>query len=247
MISIIICDDDKTTRERYKEIIDKFYMAIGFKNYEILSFDNSSSTLCFIKSNLDKNYIYILDIDLNEKKNGLMLGKEIREMDKYHGEMIFITNYTEMGYKVFQYKLRVLEFIDKNYDLNKELKESLSIASKILLNKSKNTEEKLLNIKFGTQSYNVPIKDIIFLETIKGSKKLLLHTSKNRFEFYGTIKELKNSLDESFIHIHKTTIVNKNYIKCINTNIANPYVELKTGEICSLSRNGLKEVKKYWI
>ena len=46
--------------------------------------------------------IYILDIDLNEKKPGLNLGREIRKSDKYSGEMIFVTNHVELSFKVFQ-------------------------------------------------------------------------------------------------------------------------------------------------
>ncbi|UVE39486.1 hypothetical protein KTC92_09490 [Clostridium sp. CM027] len=91
----------------------------------------------------------LLDINLNEERNGLSLGGEIRKLDDYKNEMIFVTNHIQMAFKVFQYKLRVLEFIDKNYNIDKQLKESILIATKILNKNKEEIEEKSLQIKFG--------------------------------------------------------------------------------------------------
>ena len=148
--------------------------------------------------------------------------------------------------KVFEYKLRVLNFIDKNYNLKNKLQESLLIATNILNKKANAPNPKTLQIKIESQIYNVLFADINYIETIKNSRKVILYTSNSRLEFYDTLKNLSSLLDDNFIQIHRTTIVNKNYIKSVYKNYANPYVILKDDVKCMLSRSGLKEVMKYW-
>lgn len=246
MINVLICDDCSKTVELIKNIVTEFCTEFNFKAFNILTFNNSTSILSYIKTKRTKKNIYILDIDLNEEKNGLLLGRDIRKLDNYSGEMIYITNHSEMCFKVFQYKLRILEFIDKTYTLSNQLKETLLIATRILNKSKEEFKEQNFKIKSGLEIFNIPIKDIVYFESIKGSKKIQLSTAKNRIQFYGTLKELKDSLDSNFIQIHKSTIINKNFIVRVNKAPGNLYVKLKTGIHCPLSRTGLKEVNKIW-
>ena len=241
MINILICDDCPKTVNLLKNIVVKTYEEeMNFKDFTVLTFNNSTDVISYVKNNVENN-IYILDIDLNEEKNGLTLGREIRKLDKYSGEMIFVTNHVELSFKVFQYKLRVVTFINKSLDLENQLKESLLIATQIL-NKEKKEEPKKLVIKIGAEMFNIQLQDIIYIETIKNSRKVTLHSTNTIVEFYSTLKELMNSLDNNFIQTHKTNIVNKKYIKSVCKNSNNPYVEMATGDRCPISRTGLKEV-----
>jgi two-component system response regulator AgrA len=246
MINILICDDCSRTVELIKNIVNQFYDEIDLKDFSVQTFNNSKDITTYVKNNSIEKNIYILDIDLNEEKNGLLLGREIRKLDNYCGEMIFVTSHLEMSFKVFQYKLRVLEFIDKTCNLSKQLKESLSIATTIICKNAQENKEKKLQVKSGIHIFNIPIKNVIYFETIKNSNKIILCTCNNRIEFYSTLKELKNSLDDNFIQVHKTTIVNKNYIRNINKSPNNLYVELENGVQCPVSRSGLKVVSDLW-
>ncbi|PRR77432.1 Accessory protein regulator protein A [Clostridium liquoris] len=247
MINIMICDDCLEIRNIITNVINDFYKEINFKEFNIVSFDNFHDSIDYVRKNNNEKNIYLLDIDLNEEKNGLILGQEIRELDNYLGEMIFITNYSHMGFKVFQYKLKVLDFIDKNYNFQKQLRESILIATKILSKKENGHAEKKLQIKVGSQIYNVLFKDIYYIETIKSSRKVVLYTSNSRLEFYDTLKNLSSLLDDRFIQIHRTIIVNKNYIENVCKDYNNPYVVLKDGVKCMISKDRLKEVMKNWM
>ncbi|MBZ9637247.1 LytR/AlgR family response regulator transcription factor [Clostridium sp. FP1] len=245
MINILICDDCSKTLHLIKNIVIKTYEEeMNLKDFNVLTFNKSADLISYVKNSVEKN-IYILDIDLNEEKNGLKLGREIRKLDQYSGEMIFVTNHIELSFKVFQYKLRVVTFINKSIHLESQLKESLLIATEIL-NKQKDEKKKKLIIKIGTETFNILLQDIIYIETIKNSRKVILYSTNTMVEFYSTLKELMNSLDGNFIQIHKTSIVNKKYIKSVCKNSNNPYVEMTTGDRCSISRTGLKEVSKAW-
>ena len=104
MINIIICDDCPNTLEMIKHIVEQFYNEISFKNFNIKTFSNSEDTITYTKNNYDKKKIYILDIDLNEERNGLLLGREIRKLDDYKSEIIFVTNHIQMAFKVLDRK-----------------------------------------------------------------------------------------------------------------------------------------------
>lgn len=247
MINVFICDDNIETLKIINKIVNEFYQKINFKSFQISTFNNSKDVLDAIKNTPNQKRIYILDIDLNEKMNGLLLGREIRKLDNYSGEMIYITNHSELGFKVFQYKLRILQFIDKSYNLSNDLNDSLITATKILNKSNKKDNEKTLKIKSGFQIFNIPFKDIICIETIKNSKKVQISTNKNIIQFYTTLKELKDKLDDNFIQVHKTSIVNKNFIISVNKSQENPFVKLTNNILCPLSRNGIKEVNKHWI
>lgn len=247
MIDIFICDDNIETLKLITKVVNECYKKLNFKSFKVSIFNNSKDVLNAVSNNKNTKCIYILDIDLNEKMNGLLLGREIRKLDNYTGEMIYITNHSELGFKVFQYKLRILQFIDKNYNLSKDLQDSLVTATKILQNNMPISTEKTLKIKSGFQIFNIPFKDIICIETIKNSKKVQLSTNKNIIQFYTTLKELKTKLDDTFIQVHKTAIVNKDFIVSVNKSQDNSFVKLTNDILCPLSRNGIKEVNKHWI
>jgi len=192
---------------------------------------------------LHEKNIFLLDIELKNDTNGLLLAQQIREMDKYKSEIIFITNHSELVFKAFQYKLRVLEFIDKNYNIRKQLKESIEVAMKILID---NNCRKSIKVSFGSQIFKINIEKIVYLETVKSSKKIVLYTENNRLEFYDTLKNLKDKLGDEFIQSHKTTLVNKSYISCVNKDYNDMHICLKNGMTCALSKTGIKEVERIW-
>lgn len=241
MYNIIICDDNVKTGEILKKIVMEFLEENNLFEFNIFNFRNYLNTVECVKEKANQNNIYILDVELNEEKNGLLLGMEIRKIDNYSGVMIYITSHVELSQKVFEYKLQVLEFIDKHRCISKDLKKCLNIAAKIISCKSEDNKE-VLEIKFGFQIFKVPTEDIIYIETIKNSRKIALYTNKDRIEFYSSLKEMKNKLGDNFIQVHKTTLANKNYIKRINKEKSNLYIEFINEYRCAISRQGVKEI-----
>ncbi|AAO35225.1 LytTR family transcriptional regulator [Clostridium tetani] len=110
-----------------------------------------------------------------------------------------------------------------------------------------NKKKRSYKLKYNHRYIIVLFKDINYIETIKNNRKVVLCTSNSRLEFYDILKNLSSLLDDNFIQIHRTTIINKNYIKNVCKNYNNPYVILKDDVKCILSRSGLKNVMKYWI
>ena len=181
-----------------------------------------------------------MDVDLNQDKNGFLLGREIRNIDDYKGEMIYITAYTHQMSNVFKYKLRILDFIDKGYNVENDLKEALDVYIRIYKDK---IENEALVFKSGTNVLMIKPSEIIWIETEKCKKKIMIHTIKEEISIHVTLKEIQEKLTDQFIQIHRCIIVNKEHIKKIENINEDLYVVL-TGDIKEIiSKRREKEVR----
>jgi two-component system response regulator AgrA len=115
-LNIVICEDKQQNIKEISRIVKTFFEDKGLE-FSINAFNNFEEAIDYIKSlHSYEDCLYILDIDLKQDKNGLMLGREIRNLDEYKGEMIYVTAYVHQMYSVFKYKLKILDFIDKGYN-----------------------------------------------------------------------------------------------------------------------------------
>lgn len=239
-LNIIICEDKQ---EYIKEISRIVKCLFEDRDIEcnIKAFKNYEETINYIKSlNSYEDCLYILDIDLKQDKNGLLLGREIRNIDDYKGEMIYITAYVHQMSSVFKYKLRILDFIDKGYNMENALKEALNTYVNIYRHR---LENKSLIFKVGADVVMVKPSDIIWIETDKHKKKIIMHTTKDQISINLTLKEIQEKLTKEFIQIHRCIIVNKEHIKKIEQVNEDLYVVL-TGDIKEIiSKRREREVR----
>ena len=90
----------------------------------------------------------------------------------------------------------------------------------------------------GKDYYYVPMGDIVYFGS--EGRKVKIVTLKETFEFYGRLKEVAKRLPEDFIIIHKSYIVNKEYI----FRYAYEMVELMNGTILTISPANRKRVRE---
>lgn len=240
ILNIIICEDKQVNIEQISKIV-KFVFKDRNLECNIKAFNNYEETVNYIKSlNSYEECLYILDIDLKQDKNGLLLGREIRNIDEYKGEMIYITAHVCQMQSVFKYKLKILDFIDKGYNMENNLKEALNVFIKIYKDKIQN--ESLIFKAYGNV-FMIKPSDIICVETDKFKKKVILYTVNEQISVNLTLKEIQRELTNEFIQIHRSIIVNKEHIKRIESVNEDLYVVL-TGDIKEIvSKRREKEIK----
>lgn len=91
----------------------------------------------------------------------------------------------------------------------------------------------------GKENYKIPIDKINYFE-ISG-RKIHLLAENMQDEFYGSIEEINDRLNkEKFLFIHKSTIVNYDYVKKISYD----QVEMVDGRVFSISQSRRKSIKK---
>jgi two-component system, LytTR family, response regulator AgrA len=240
VLNIIICEDKEENINEISIIVKHVFEDKGIE-YTIKAFNNYEETINYIKSlNSYEDCLYILDIDLKQDKNGLLLGREIRTIDEYKGEMIYITAHVHQMSNIFKYKLRILDFIDKGYNMENDLKEALNAYINIYRHRLENES---LVFKVGADVIMVKPADIIWIETDKHKKKIIIHTTKDQISIHLTLKEIQEKLTNEFIQIHRCIIVNKEHIKKIEQVDEDLYVVL-TGDIKEIiSKRREKEVR----
>ena len=237
MINFIICEDDIKTSEKVINIIKQYMVnkeidyTIGFVN------DSTEGVIDYVKDNNSKNNIYILDIELKNNHNGMNLAKDIRKYD-LEGDIIFLTSHTTMVMYVFKYKLKALDFIDKQDNIEKRLISNFDNILASLNNKT--TEKNFLEIKSGTRNYRLNFNEIINIQTTSINGKLRVSTVNSQIEFYGHLKDLVKVLDRRFYRSHKSCILNVDYVSVINKEKYDLYVLMKNGEKSLLSKNYIK-------
>jgi two-component system response regulator AgrA len=238
-LNIIICEDKAEIISELTRIIDSFIGSTGIR-YSVNAFRRYDAALDYIKSlKSHDDCLYILDIDLKQDKNGLQLGREIRSIDDYKGEMVFVTAHIHQVNTVFKYKLRILDFIDKGFNLENDLTDALSIFLRLYKEKFENEP---VVIKSGTEVYMVKPSDIVWIETDKQKKKIIVHTVKEDISVHMTLKEMQGTLGSQFIQIHRCTIVNKEHIRKIESDGEDMYVVM-TGDVREMiSKRKEKEV-----
>ncbi len=211
-MKIYILEDDKIHLSLLKEIIEKIKFKENFK-FEIMAFTNSYD---FLNNLYGNNNVYFLDIKLNEKVNGVDVATKIREID-FYGHIIFVTSYSNYVNQAIENKTAFVDYVVKSIDIQKFEKRIYSVIKYILLNKS---NKKILSINLNCETIMLEQNKIEYITTLKSglrnSKKLEVKLINSKYEFYGTLKNILQSLNEDFIQVNKSTIVNKNYIHKIN-------------------------------
>lgn len=236
--SIVICEDDNSIRSQVKSLVDNVLVELNLK-VEILEFPTYSRAEKFIfsKEYSDGN-LFILDIELGDEKTGINLGREIRSIDS-ESKIIYLSSHIAKSFDVFKYSLNISDFIEKNIEFEEKLRMSLTKS----ITEAINDTEKRLIINSGSIMHSIRMSEIVYIETINKSKKLRLVTNDKLIEFYGTLNEMINELDERFILTHRANIVNLNSISELNLSYSSANILLNNGKTCLLSRSKIKDVK----
>ncbi|MEJ8552737.1 LytR/AlgR family response regulator transcription factor [Tepidibacter sp. Z1-5] len=240
-MNIIICEDNEIIAKRIADTINELNSKNKY-NFEIdLIKDSDEGILEYIRNNNDKEYIYILDIGLKSGRNGIDLAKEIRKYDD-KGEIIFITGYSYMMGELFKNRVRAIDFIDKgSIDVYDRLKETLKNVH--YRNNIDNSEQNII-LTNGFKEYVFNFCDIINIETVGKGKKVTVYTKDGVYQFSKSLKEIEEYLDERFFRSHRACILNKDYVKSINTKLCDLYVLMENGQKSLLSRNKVSELKR---
>jgi two-component system, LytTR family, response regulator AgrA len=245
LLNIIICEDNKEQRIKIETYIKASIEENRYECKIVKTTNNPFEVIEYSKSHIDDTNVYFFDIDLKDEINGIEAAAEIRKVD-INCYFIFITGHSEYSMMTFEYKLKALDYIDKaNFqNLNKKINECLETVYREyqkITNDNKNVGE-LLIIKSGTRLFNVPLKDVIYIETVS-SHKVKLHSVSSDIEYYGLLKDVMETLDEKdFCRVHKAFIVNIKHVE--EFNYKEMYALMDNGDHCQLSRKYAKGLIK---
>ncbi len=230
MINIGVCDDDKN----FLDFIESRIIEIlqdEKENIRIHKFKNGRDFLKAYKKE-DKPFdLIFLDIYMPQI-DGLEVAEIIRKKDE-ESLLIFLTSMEEEVYKAFKYN--TFRFIRKSH-MDEELEEALISAMEELA-----VEKHIFKTSQGQVVLST--NEILYFEFMERVVHIVTFDNKYRTNIR-RFKDIENIfLPKGFVGIHRSCIVNQNYIKAIE----NLEITLDNGEKLPVSRYRMDDVKKAFI
>ncbi len=221
MINVYLCEDELAQLNYFKNVISDFLEEKHIEAQIVSVRKNPLFTLNDIVKNGENPALFFLDVELREYvMDGFELAKRLKkkEIESY---IVFLTSQEDLAFKAFEYKLEPLDYIIKKPEyflssrLSKEMKERMTnIFERIeLLHKKKQNN---ISISTGGRVIEVNKDDILFIQAIKGSHQIEIYLPYKKLMIRQTLKNMKDLLDEEFVYINKSCIVQRQKIREID-------------------------------
>ena len=200
MINFVVLEDNPLHRKKTKDIIFNYMMKNKY-DFDILFFERETETFIELVNNHDSNYIYILDFEL-PNTTAIDVARRIRKKDWSSPIIIFTVN-GGMAFETFKQRLQILDFVNKQFEAEKNLHELFDICLKQL--KIRNN----FKYRIGKVDYSIDFDKILYIYKDTVERKSVIVTDKNEYKLSMNLIKVKELLNEDFIFTHKACIVNK--------------------------------------
>ena len=227
MYYIGICDDGENICYQMEEMLMGYAKENHVKIEVNVWYTGESLKDYLAKGNhLD---ILLLDIELF-KMTGIQVGDYIRNyLDNMGMQIIYISGKASYAQQLF--RTQPLDFLVKPI-LKEQLDDVIGRAIRVITKKKERFE-----FQKGKDHYYISMGEICYLESER--RKIKIVTEKKVFEFYGRLKDVNKYLNEDFITIHQSFIVNQNHI----FRYAYESIELMDGTVLAISIPYRKKVR----
>lgn len=228
MFKIAVCDDEQIICSQVENTLLEYSKKTGLR-IDILVFYSGKDLYKYMKQGNGFDLIY-LDIEM-ECMDGLELGKKIRnKMQDHRTDIVYISGKDSYDRQLFD--VQPLHFIPKPIDPNKvisDLRLAIIRADKL---------GETFSYRKGYESHRIPIKDIIYFESLGRETKIV--TINNEDIFYGAMQKIFEEVGKyQFIKIHRSYIVNYNHIYIFRYG----EVVMSNGTVLPISQGRRKEIK----
>ena len=238
----LIIDDEKLARELLREYIE------GFPQIEIIG-EASKGNEAVEKINKLKPDLIFLDVQMPG-----MNGFDVLEEIDHEPYIIFTTAYDQYAIKAFE--KNAVDYVLKPLD-EERFRIAVNRALKRKTADNGNLEELLKSFKSGSKSFethifvqkseklfNLPVEEIVYLEA--SGDYTVITTKNDQFVSSSGIGKLEEIMDpDTFIRVHRSTIINLNYLKEIERHFnGGMVVKMQSGKSFPVSRTYAKLIRK---
>lgn len=207
MLRAAIVDDEQYWVDKINELILRYTISVNVEIF-VKRYTSCEELLAqYLKG--EKFDMIFLDIefkyDSSNSMNGIELGKKLRDIYKDDNTaIIYVTSYKEYAFNAI--KIRPFGYLEKPviYD---------AICN--IINKCRDSFErgnKIFRFVSDKTANSVIVSNIRYFQS--EGHKIIIHTVHNVYEFYGKLSDIiKQECLDDFVQIHKSILVNMNYIE----------------------------------
>lgn len=240
----LIIDDEKLARELLREYLE------AYPQIEIIG-ECSKGTEAVEQINKLKPDLIFLDVQMPG-----MSGFDVLDEIEHEPYVIFATAYDQYAIKAFErnavdYLLKPLDQERFRLALERALKRKTVEAGNLedLLGSLRQVPQRTsfdshLFVQKSEKLFNLPVEEIVYLEA--SGDYTVISTKNDQFvssSGIGKLEELMNP--EMFIRVHRSTIVNVNYMKEIERHFnGGMIVKMQNGKSFPVSRTYAKVIRK---
>ncbi len=234
MIDIYICEDNEQQLLVIKQKIEN-YIAMEQLDMRITVASRKPEDILQQAGHSKNCGLYFLDIDLrNPEMNGFLLAQEIRKIEP-RCFIVFVTSHIELSAYTFRYKVEALDFImkDEPEKTGGQIRACLLDVYRKYTGGSDAHKNIFSAIMPDGRSIAVDYDDIISIDTVLTTRRLILHAKQRQFEFPGLIGELEQQLPGDFFRCHRSVIINLKNIDKVD--YGGLHIEMNDGSIVPLA------------
>lgn len=231
MNEIYLCDDEPSWLRRIEHAVSCFLVKSDWELSVVCRAQSPRELLSMLESRGTRCGIYFLEAEYKTEMNGMSLGTEIRRLDR-DAFLIYVSAHKDMALEIFRLKLLALDFILKDSeDFQDRVYQSLEYIEQKLAHEDADTET--LTLSTGSSYRFFKKNDIYFIEAVKNSHYIELHTVSGIHRYPATIRECHAKLQNGFLLCRKGCLVNLRHIQSADRPTRT--LTLDSGERCRCS------------
>src|ERR1043165_1655775 len=239
----IIVDDEKLARDLLREYIE------NYPEIEVIG-EADQGTDAVEKIDKLKPDLVFLDVQMPG-----MTGFDVLEDIEHEPYVIFVTAYDQYAIKAFEknavdYLLKPLDEERFRVAVNRALKRKTAdngsveeLLRSIKADRGKNFETHIF-VQKSEKLFNLPVEEIVYLEA--SGDYTVITTKNDQFVSSSGIGKLEEIMDpDTFIRVHRSTIINLNCLKEIERHFnGGMTVKMQSGKSFPVSRTYAKLIRK---
>lgn len=222
MLQIYLCEDEENQLLHLKKMIEQYIIKKNIDAKIVSTRMNPQQTLEDARENAGKPALFFIDVELKGySMNGFELVRTLKKQKKDYA-FVFLTSHEELAYKVFEYELGVMDYIVKSpgYFLADEMSDALAARLDRIFGEmeeiSVRKKQETILLECGSRIVPVAVQDIRFIQAVKGKHMAEVWTVHSMISIRLSLKNIYEMLNEDFIYINKSCIVQKSMIQEID-------------------------------
>ncbi len=223
--NIAICDDSEADRKYIYDMVDEWALVQGH-SVHITTFESAENFMFCYDDRKDYD-ILLLDIEMGDM-DGVAMAKKLRKQDD-NVQIVFITGYSD--YIAEGYEVAALHYLMKPVKKEK----LLSVLDRAVEKLSKN--EKMINMELVGELVRIPIYQIRYADV--SGNYVTVHAAQE-YTFKMTLSDLQKELDERFLRVGRSCIVNLTQISRVTKTL----IKLSDGTEIPLPRGAFDAVNR---